>query len=144
MENVQFLSRNLKQIANLYTKILSKELAAVELDHHFEILLLLDLQKTPITQNKLAELLKLDKSRIVGIIYELEQKGLIDVKRNPADRREHFINLSGKAKTAIPAIEKVVAKINDLAKAGIPQDKLLTFIEVSEQLQSNLEKANTI
>jgi DNA-binding MarR family transcriptional regulator len=119
-------------------------LATIELDHHFEILLLLDLQKTPITQNKLAELLRLDKSRIVGIIYELEQKGLIDVKRNPADRREHFINLSTKAKTDIPAIEKVVARINDLAKTGIPRDKLLTFIEVSEQLQLNLEKANAI
>jgi DNA-binding MarR family transcriptional regulator len=140
MAHVQLLSRNLKQVANLYTKILVKELAARQLDQHYEILLILAEQQLPVTQSKLAELLRVDKSRMVSIIYELEQKELISIKRNPADRREHYINLSDTALATISAIGKIVDKVNKQAKAGISPEKLQVFFEVSGQLQQNLEK----
>jgi DNA-binding MarR family transcriptional regulator len=140
MAHVQLLSRNLKQITNLYTKILVKELAARQLDQHYEILLVLAVQELPVTQNKLAELLHVDKSRMVSIIYELEQKELINIKRNPADRREHYIYLSDTALTTISSIGKIVDKVNKQAKAGISPEKLKAFFEVSVQLQQNLEK----
>jgi DNA-binding MarR family transcriptional regulator len=144
MERVQVLSRNLRQINNLYTKILSKELSPLHLDHHFEVLLMLAVQEQPITQNKLAALMQIDKSRMANIIYDLEQKDLVYVQRNPEDRRQHYVYLSTNAKTSIPFIEQVVNKINEFAKAGITQEKLLAFFEVSEQIQQNLKNISSL
>jgi DNA-binding MarR family transcriptional regulator len=143
MERPLLISRNLKKINHLYTKILSKELALYEMDQHFEALYLLGMQNQPITQNSLAELMQIDKSRMAVIIFVLEKKGLIQVKINPDDRRQHYVNLSSSAKTSIPALEKTIEKINQQAKAGIPEEKLLAFFEVSEMMRQNLLRSES-
>jgi DNA-binding MarR family transcriptional regulator len=137
MEN-QLISRNLKKINNLYTKILSKELAPHKLDHHFEALYLLAITDQHVSQNHLAEMMQIDKSRMAIIIFDLEQRGLIQIKINPDDRRQHYVYLSLLAIQAIPEIEKTVKKINDVVEAGIPEEKLHTFFEVSEMMRQNL------
>jgi DNA-binding MarR family transcriptional regulator len=138
MEHVQLLSRNLRKVKQLYNKLLLRELAAHDLDQHYEALLILAEQDKPITQNMLAELLQMDKSRIVSIVYALGKKKLIISKTNPADRREHYISLSAKARAAIPVIESVIRKVNELANAGLTDEKLSTFFEVSAMMHQNL------
>ena len=140
MKSVQLISQRLKRINHLYTKLISKELSAFELGHHFEVLLLLATQEKPVTQNKLAELLQVDKSRMAVIVFELEKRGMMEISVNPNDRREHYVSLSPSAVTSIPHIELSVEKINQLAEAGIEQQKLMTFFEVSEMIQQNLVK----
>jgi DNA-binding MarR family transcriptional regulator len=120
--------------------MISKELSALELDHHFEVLLTLATQEKPVTQNKLAELLQIDKSRTAVIVFELEKRGLVQININPDDRRQHYVSLSPSAVNSIPHIEISVEKINQLAEAGIERQKLMTFFEVSEMIQQNLVK----
>jgi len=138
MERVQLLSLNLRGIKQLYNKTLRRELAAHGLDLHFEALLVLSEQEKPVTQNMLAELLQMDKSRIVSIVYDLKKKHLITSKTNPSDRREHYISLSGKAKEAIPIIEGAIKKVNGMVNAGINNEKLQAFFEVSCMMRKNL------
>jgi DNA-binding MarR family transcriptional regulator len=138
MERVQLLSRNLRGIKQLYNKTLRRELSSHGLDMHFEALLVLSEQEKPVTQNMLAELLQMDKSRIVSIVYDLKKKNLITIKTNPADRRQHYISLSSKAREAIPVIEETVKKVNELVNAGISDEKLLAFFEVSGMMKKNL------
>jgi DNA-binding MarR family transcriptional regulator len=140
MKSVQLISHGLRRINYLYNKKLSKELSAFELDHHFEVLLVLATQEKPVTQNKLAELLQIDKSRTAVIVFDLEKRGLVQIKINPDDRRQHYVSLSSSALTSIPHIEVSIEKINQLAEAGIEQQKLSTFFEVSEMIQQNLRK----
>jgi DNA-binding MarR family transcriptional regulator len=140
MKRVQLIARNLKKISHLYTKVLLKELSENKLDQYFEVILLLNTQKEPITQNKLAELMQVDKSRMANIIFYLEKRNLIYIERNPADRRQHYVYLSSTAKKSIPAIEKTVKKINEIAEEGITSEKLTVFFEVSEMIQQNLQK----
>ena len=138
MERIQLLSRNLRGIKQLYNKTLRRELALHGLDVHFEALLVLAEQEKPVTQNMLAELLQMDKSRIVSIVYDLKKKHLIIIKTNPADRRQHYISLSGKAREAIPIIVEAVRKVNELVNAGIGDEKLKAFFEVSCLMRKNL------
>ncbi|MDP9081432.1 MAG: MarR family transcriptional regulator [Bacteroidota bacterium] len=140
MKSVQLISQRLKRINHLYTKMISKELSAFELEHHFEVLLALASQEKPVTQNKLAELLQVDKSRMAVIVFELEKRGMMQISVNPNDRREHYVSLSPSAINSIPHIELSVEKINQLAEAGIERQKLMTFFEVSEMIQQNLVK----
>ncbi|WP_214070954.1 MarR family transcriptional regulator [Mucilaginibacter sp. dw_454] len=142
MKHVQLISQKLNQINNLYKKILVKELSAMDLDQHFEVLLILATHDEPLTQNKLASLLQKDKSRIVNIIVYLEQRNMVYTVRNPADRREHYVYLSSSARDSVQHITHTIEKINHLAEAGIDYEKLSAFFEVSELMQENLQKVN--
>lgn len=124
----------------MYKKILSKELSAFELDHHYEALLILAMQDEPVTQNRLAELLQIDKSRMVNIIFNLQQRDMLYTQQNPADRRQHYVYLSPAAKASIRHIEDVIEQTNKLAEDGITPEKLTTFFEVSEMMQRNLAR----
>src|ERR1035441_934525 len=46
------------------------------------------------SQQGLAEALSLDPSNVVGLLNELEERGLITRRRDPADRRRHIVELS--------------------------------------------------
>src|ERR1700676_5268885 len=48
----------------------------------------------PASQHGLAEALSLDPSNVVGLLNELEERGLITRRRDPADRRRHIVELS--------------------------------------------------
>ncbi|MDB5032043.1 MarR family transcriptional regulator [Mucilaginibacter sp.] len=138
MKNVQLISRNLRQIDHLYTKKLTSEFSSIQVNNHYEVLLVLAKQKEPIMQNQLAELLQIDKSRMVNVLFYLEEKNLVIIKRNPADRRQHYVYLSPDALVSIPYIETKIQQINDLAERGISEEKLNIFFEVSENIRQNL------
>ena len=48
----------------------------------------------PMTQHALGVALSLDPSNVVGLLNELEERGLITRRRDPADRRRHIVGLS--------------------------------------------------
>jgi DNA-binding MarR family transcriptional regulator len=48
----------------------------------------------PASQQGLAEALSLDPSNVVGLLNELEERGLVTRRRDPADRRRHIVELS--------------------------------------------------
>jgi DNA-binding MarR family transcriptional regulator len=140
MKSFQLILRNLRQIDTLYNRKISKDLSEISTGHHFEVLLILSRQPNPITQNQLAELLQIDKSRMANIVFYLEQNELVTVKVNPADRRQHYVSLSANALNAIPYIENKVQQVNDVVQTGISEEKLKIFLDVSETIRQNLIK----
>jgi DNA-binding MarR family transcriptional regulator len=138
MENIHLLSQNLRLINYFYTRNLTRELSAIQADPHAEILLMLAKQTQPVAQNQLAELLHIDKSRVANIIFSMEEKGIVIVKTNPADRRQHLISLSPDALQSIPYIEMKVQQVNAMANMGISEEKIAIFIEVVEAMMQNL------
>src|ERR1700761_146697 len=48
----------------------------------------------PTTQHAVGTALSLDPSNVVGLLNELEERGLITRRRDPADRRRHIVELS--------------------------------------------------
>ncbi len=48
----------------------------------------------PVSQQALGEALRLDPSNVVGLLNELEERGLVVRRRDPADRRRHIVELS--------------------------------------------------
>src|SRR4030081_3266545 len=51
-------------------------------------------EQGPASQQALADSLSLDPSNVVGLLNELEERGLITRRRDSADRRRHIVELS--------------------------------------------------
>lgn len=78
----------------------------------------------PMTQHDLGSVLSLDPSNVVGLLNELEERGLITRRRDPADRRRHIVALS-------PAGEGELAGSQDVFR-GI-EDELLKALTAEER-----------
>jgi DNA-binding MarR family transcriptional regulator len=51
-------------------------------------------ERGPMTQHAVGAALSLDPSNVVGLLNELEERGLITRRRDPHDRRRHIVEVS--------------------------------------------------
>jgi DNA-binding MarR family transcriptional regulator len=82
----------------------------------------------PLSQQALGEALTLDPSNVVGLLNELEERGLITRQRDPADRRRHIVSLSpaGQAELATTG-GQLTAIEDDVLKALSPAERAMLY-----------------
>jgi DNA-binding MarR family transcriptional regulator len=79
---------------------------------HLTALTLLD-ERGPTGQQSLAEVLSLDPSNVVGLLNDLEKRGFVVRRRDPADRRRHIVELSADGRTALDRASAELTRIED-------------------------------
>lgn len=67
------------------------------------------LAEGPISQQELGEQLNIDRTTVVELIDDLERRGVVVRRRNPADRRAYSLHLTPKGKT----VQKRAARVFD-------------------------------
>lgn len=67
----------------------------------------------PMPQHGLGQVLCLDPSNVVGLLNELEERGLITRRRDPADRRRHIVELSADGAAELAATDAALGLIED-------------------------------
>jgi DNA-binding MarR family transcriptional regulator len=92
----------------------SRHLIALQLLH----------ERGPLPQHGLGAALSLDPSNVVGLLNELEERGLVTRRRDPADRRRHIVSLSAAGSAELTA---------SVTQLGLVEDELLKPLSAEER-----------
>jgi DNA-binding MarR family transcriptional regulator len=108
------LGRLLVQLGFLAARTFGELLAPLGLEQRQAGLLMGLAAHEGTSQQALGELMGLNATRMVFLVDELEQRGLVERRRNPADRRSHALYLT-EAGTAMLARVREVTRAHEAA-----------------------------
>jgi DNA-binding MarR family transcriptional regulator len=95
-------------------------------------------QRDGMSQRELAGQTNLAESSTMLMLESMERAGLIRKRRDTSDRRRINVFLTAKARRLEPKLVRYAAQVNAIAKRGISQRDLETYLRVAIQMRTNL------
>ena len=87
-----------------------------------------------ITQQALANALKVVPSRLVALVDELETRGLVERRANPEDRRSHAMHLSEQGRSTLEAVGRIAREHQQALLAALSEDQQLQLAALLQRI----------
>ncbi len=92
----------------------------------------------PVRQHVLADRLGISRMSATETIDRLEARGLVRRETDPEDRRAKQVGLTARAAPVLGEIDRVIARIRDEARAGVPEADWQAFRRVARHMRGRL------
>ena len=76
------------------------------------------------TQQALCDSVGIDPSKLVGLLNDLEDEGLLVRRRDPADRRRHIVEVSAEGRKRLEKAERAAKEVEKELFADLDEDEL--------------------
>ena len=80
---------------------------------------LFEVDAHPTSQQALIDSIGVDPSKLVGLLNDLEEDGLIVRRRDPDDRRRHIVELSKEGRTSLAAAKQAANRVEERLFVGL-------------------------
>lgn len=124
--------------ANLYR---TAQYAALGIGSYQDSYLLHICREPGIPQDRLAEVIYVNKSNVARQLASLEEKGFITRTPDPQDRRSLLVYPTQKATDALPAIHKVHRAWNEMVLEGFGEEERRLVADFARRLSENAKHA---
>lgn len=89
------------------------------------------------SQQALAELLGTPATRLVALVDGLEERGLVERRRNPADRRLHAVHLTNAGTALLRDIGRVAREHDEAVLASLDADERARLHDLLSKLAAD-------
>jgi MarR family transcriptional regulator, lower aerobic nicotinate degradation pathway regulator len=90
--------------------------------YHHAVLIALG-EGAPETQGEIADALGYDRGQLVGLLDELEERGLVERRRDPKDRRRHLVRLTPDGSRKLRTFRALAGRLEDEFLAPLTKDE---------------------
>lgn len=139
-KNAPPIGKVFMDVAKVYFGVLAERLEHTGIDRYFYTLMVINEGKGKLTQQKLSDMLKMDKVTTVRVIDYLSKKELVKREVNENDRREHLLMLTKKGQKIMPEICDAIKDMENELFEGISDNKRADFSESMHLIIGNLSR----
>ncbi|MUL42720.1 winged helix-turn-helix transcriptional regulator [Streptomonospora sp. PA3] len=86
------------------------------------------------SQQELSRRLGIDPNVMVGVVDDLEQQGLAERRRNPADRRRYIVAPTERGRRLLKETAGIVEEIESRLFAGLSEDERAVLHDIAGRL----------
>jgi DNA-binding MarR family transcriptional regulator len=94
--------------------------------YHHAVLIVLG-EGSPETQGAIADALGYDRGQLVGLLDELEERELVERRRDPQDRRRHIVRITAAGKRMLRRLREVARQSEDDFMAPLGDEERATL-----------------
>ena len=92
------------------------------------------------SQDELAKDICIDKSGVARALASLEEKGFVERKTDPENKRKTLVFPTEKLLETIPSVRALAVKWNELVSEGISEEEFAIFQSVLFRIEKNARK----